>query len=62
MTISEAKQKLVAWCNAQVGYQEGANNWNKYAPKWTAAGIGWLPRDMVLQSCISAREVSHDRK
>ena len=40
MTISEAKQKLVAWANAQVGYQEGANNWNKYAPEWTAAG-GW---------------------
>ena len=40
MTIQEAKAKLVAWCNDQVGYQEGANNWNKYAPKWTAAG-GW---------------------
>lgn len=40
MTISEAKQKLVVWCNAQVGYQEGANNWNKYAEKWTQAG-GW---------------------
>lgn len=40
MTISEAKAKLVAWCNAQIGYTEGANNWNKYAPQWTAAG-GW---------------------
>lgn len=40
MTISEAKAKLVAWCNAQVGYTEGANNWNKYAEKWTQAG-GW---------------------
>ena len=40
MTISEAKAKLVAWCNAQVGYTEGANNWNKYAPTWTQAG-GW---------------------
>lgn len=40
MTISEAKAKLIAWCNAQVGYTEGANNWNKYAEKWTAAG-GW---------------------
>ena len=40
MTISEAKAKLVAWANEQVGYAEGANNWNKYAPKWTAAG-GW---------------------
>ena len=40
MTIQEAKNKLVAWCLEQVGYVEGANNWNKYAPKWTAAG-GW---------------------
>lgn len=40
MTIQEAKAKLVAWCNDQVGYTEGANNYNKYAPKWTAAG-GW---------------------
>lgn len=40
MNISEAKAKLVAWCNDQVGYTEGANNYNKYAPKWTEAG-GW---------------------
>lgn len=40
MTIAEAKGKLVAWCNGQVGYVEGANNYNKYADKWTAAG-GW---------------------
>lgn len=40
MTIQEAKAKLVAWCLEQVGYTEGANNYNKYAPKWTAAG-GW---------------------
>ena len=40
MTIAEAKAKLVAWCNEQIGYVEGANNYNKYAPKWTEAG-GW---------------------
>lgn len=40
MTINEAKAKLVSWCLDQVGYVEGANNWNKYAPKWTEAG-GW---------------------
>ena len=40
MTITEAKAKLIAWCNAQVGYTEGANNYNKYAPKWAQAG-GW---------------------
>lgn len=40
MTIQEAKTKLVNWALAQVGYKEGANNYNKYAPEWTAAG-GW---------------------
>ena len=40
MTIHEAKAKLVNWALAQIGYHEGANNWNKYAPEWTAAG-GW---------------------
>ena len=40
MTIQEAKNKLIAWCNAQLGTREGANNYNKYAPKWTEAG-GW---------------------
>lgn len=40
MTITEAKQKLVNWALAQVGYTEGADNYNKYAPLWTAAG-GW---------------------
>lgn len=40
MTAAEAKAKLTAWANAQVGYAEGANNWNKYAEKWTSAG-GW---------------------
>lgn len=40
MTANEAKQKLVAWALEQVGYHEGANNKNKYAPKWQEAG-GW---------------------
>lgn len=31
MKQSEAITKLVNWCLAQVGTQEGANNWNKYA-------------------------------
>lgn len=26
MTINEAKNKLVAWCLAQVGYAEGASD------------------------------------
>lgn len=40
MTIQEAKNKLITWARAQIGYVEGANNWNKYAPTWTSAG-GW---------------------
>lgn len=40
MTITEAKNKLVAWANTQVGYTETGDNWNKYAPLWTEAG-GW---------------------
>ena len=40
MTESESKNKLVAHALEQVGYQEGANNYNKYASKWTEAG-GW---------------------
>ena len=40
MTKQDAINKLVAWCLEQVGYTEGANNYNQYAPKWTQAG-GW---------------------
>lgn len=40
MNIQEAKQRLINWCLAQLSYAEGADNWNKYAEKWTAAG-GW---------------------
>ena len=40
MTITEAKNKLIAWANQQIGYHEGNNNWNKYAQEWTIAG-GW---------------------
>ena len=66
MTIAEAKAKLVAWCNAQVGYTEGANNWNKYAPKWTAAG-GWNAQcqpwcdlwcDVALIECFGLQTAS----
>ena len=45
MTIDEAKQKLVAWCNSQVGYREGANNWNKYADKLDKIdNLTWGPK------------------
>ena len=31
MTTEQAKAKLCAWAQEQVGYREGAGNWNKYA-------------------------------
>ena len=31
MTIEQAKEKLISWVTAQLGTQESANNWNKYA-------------------------------
>ena len=34
MTIEQAKQKIVNWAIAQIGYVEGENNWNKYATKY----------------------------
>lgn len=40
MTKTQAVNKLLTWAAQQVGYREGANNWNKYAPLWTTAG-GW---------------------
>lgn len=40
MTVSEAKQKLVSWANAQVGYAEPGDNWNRYAQGKTEA-YGW---------------------
>lgn len=42
MTIDQAKAKLIAWCNAQIGTREGANNYNKFAadPRITQL-LGW---------------------
>lgn len=31
MTIEQAKAKLLAWASEQIGYREGAGNFNKYA-------------------------------
>ena len=42
MTEQEAKNKLVAWCDGEVGYHEGAGNWNKYAEDPQLAKLlGW---------------------
>ena len=42
MTAKEAKEKLIALARSQVGYREGADNWNKYAadPRITKL-YGW---------------------
>lgn len=46
MTIDEAKKRLVAWCNSQVGYREGANNFNKYADLHDIKKLyGWYPQN-----------------
>lgn len=46
MTISEAKAKLVSWANAQVGYREGDNNYNKYAENADLQKLyGWKPQN-----------------
>lgn len=40
MTIEQAKKKLLAWASAQVGYHEGPNNNNQYAPGMDSL-YGW---------------------
>ena len=46
MTIEEAKARLVSWCNTQVGYHEGADNWNKYAEMPDIKKLyGWYPQN-----------------
>ena len=45
MTIDEGKQKLVAWCNSQVGTREGPNNWNPYAERLDKIdNLTWGPK------------------
>ena len=39
MTISEAKAKVISVANAEVGYREEDNNWNKYAAELDPLGI-----------------------
>lgn len=46
MTIEEAKARLVSWCNEQIGYHEGADNWNKYAENPDIRKLyGWNPQN-----------------
>lgn len=44
MTIEKAKEKLIAWANSQIGYKEGANNYNKYADTVQKL-YGWKPQN-----------------
>lgn len=46
MTITDAKARLVAWANAQVGTREGDNNWNRYAENTDLEKLyGWKPQN-----------------
>lgn len=45
MTTQEAKAKFISWLQAQVGYHEGDNNYNKYADSdGLQALYGWYPQ------------------
>ena len=45
MTEAQAKQKFLEWWKAQLGYAEGANNWNKYAENKDLQKLyGWFPQ------------------
>lgn len=42
MTEQQAIEKLVSWCNGEVGYHEGASNYNKYAADQRVTQLlGW---------------------
>ena len=46
MTKSEAVNKLLDWCRGEIGYHEGANNYNKYADDPGIAKLyGWVPQN-----------------
>lgn len=48
MTIAEAKHKVVSLAQAEVGYQEGTNNWNKYAQEIDQLGITWGKKQNMM--------------
>ena len=46
MTATEAREKLIDWARSQVGYQEGANNYNKYAETENSTKLlGWYAQN-----------------
>lgn len=46
MTVDQAKMKLLAWVQSQLGTRESGNNWNKYAedPNMTKL-LGWYAQN-----------------
>ncbi len=46
MTVDQAKMKLLAWVQSQLGTRESGNNWNKYAedPDMTKL-LGWYAQN-----------------
>lgn len=68
MTENGARQRYVNWANEQVGYPEGANNWNKYAENqelrkllgWYAQWNPWcdLFTDVGLIECFGLEKAS----
>lgn len=46
MTEQQAIEKLVSWCNGEVGYHEGGGNWNKYSENPDVIKLlGWKPQN-----------------
>lgn len=46
MTVEEAKRKLCLWAEQQLGYHEGANNYNRYADNEDIQRMyGWKPQN-----------------
>lgn len=46
MTIEEAKQRLICWAENQLGYHEGADNYNRYAESTDLQRLyGWRPQN-----------------
>ena len=68
MTVNEAKQILIDWCNAQVGTREGSDNWNKYAEDsrlrqlygWNAQNEPWcdLFTDEAFITCFGLQKAA----
>ena len=46
MTEQQAIAKLVSWCNGEIGYHEGASNYNKYSEiPDVVMLLGWKPQN-----------------